>query len=255
MKQEMNYSKYVDRYLDGVMSVDEQFWFEKELKHDADLLEEVKLQKNLQKMLAEKEIIELESELDIIYEQTYKPWIKTISLPKNIRDNLRKYSAIAASLALIVITSIIFFDKDSGSYAEIYDQYFQPAEISMSFRADASEINSDLRNAMAFYESKQYAEAIQLFEKVLSEDNSRVGLNLYSGISHMEIEEYAEANKSFKKVIDHKTNAFIESAEWYLGLCYLKTNENEKAVEVFGDIVERDGYYKKDARKIMKIIQ
>ena len=68
----------------------------------------------------------------------------------------------------------------------------------------------------------------------------------------MEIEEYTKANESFNKIIDHKANAFIESAEWYLGLCYLKTNENQKAFEVFGEIVERDGYFKKDARKIIK---
>jgi tetratricopeptide (TPR) repeat protein len=108
---------------------------------------------------------------------------------------------------------------------------------------------------MTLYENKDYADAIQLFEKVLAEDNSRVGLNLYSGISHMEIEEYAEANNSFKKIINHKANAFIESAEWYLGLCYLKTNENDKAAIVFEDIVERDGYFKKDARKIIKKLQ
>jgi tetratricopeptide (TPR) repeat protein len=256
MKQEMNYSMYVDRYLDGVMSVDEQFWFEKELQHDADLQEEVKLQKNLQKMLAEKEVLELESELDVIYQQTYHPWKTTISsVSRNIKESLTKYTVVAASIALIIIMSVTFFSRRGSTNADIYNAHFQPAEISMIFRASAEEVNSDLRNAMTMYENKEYGKAIQLFEKVLAEDKSRIGLNLYSGISHMEIEEYAEANKSFQKVIDHQANAFIESAEWYLGLCYLKTNENEKATEVFEEIVERDGYFKKDARKIIKELQ
>ncbi len=253
MKQEMNYSKYVDRYLDGVMSVDEQFWFEKELAHDRELQEEVRLQKSLQKMLAEKEVLDLESQLDTIYEQTYHPWRKTISsIPKNIKNSLNKYTVVAASIALVVIFSVTFLGKKISSGTELYNTHYQPAEISMSFRASAEDVNTDLRKAMNLYQNKEYAEAIQLFEKVLTEDNSRIGLNLYSGISHMEIEEYDEANESFNKIIDHKANAFIESAEWYLGLCYLKTNETEKAFEVFGEIVERDGYFKQDARKIMR---
>jgi tetratricopeptide (TPR) repeat protein len=252
MKHEMNYSMYVDRYLDGVMSVDEQFWFEKELQHDADLREEVKLQRDVQKMLAEKEVLDLETELDAIYKQTYQPWRKSIStIPKNIKNSLNKYTIVAASIAVLIITSLIFIGRSSSSNADIYNAYFQPADISMSFRAGTG-IDSDLRAAMTFYENKEYTKAIQLFEQVLAEDNSRIGLNLYSGISHMEIDEYAEANKSFKKVIDHKANAFIESAEWYLGLCYLKTDDNDRAIMVFEQIVDRDGYFKKDARKIIK---
>ena len=70
----------------------------------------------------------------------------------------------------------------------------------------------------------------------------------------MEIKQYDEANKNFKRIIDHKANAFIESAEWYLGLCYLMTNDNLKAREVFEDIASSDGYYKKEARRILKKI-
>jgi tetratricopeptide (TPR) repeat protein len=249
MKQEMNYSMYVDRYLDGVMSVDEKFWFEKELQHDAKLQEEVRLQENLQKMLAEKEIIELESELDAIYAKTYQPLRKRISsLPKEFI----KYMVVAASIVMIIITTITLIGRHSVPGDEIYNEHFQPADFSMSFRAGGSELSNDLRTAMTLYEKHEYADAIQLFEKVLSEDNSRIGLNLYSGISHMEIEEYDEANRSFQKVIDNKANAFVESAQWYLGLCYLKTEETEKAAEIFGNIARQDGYYKRDARKIMK---
>ena len=256
MKHELNYSMYVDRYVDGVMSVDEQLWFEKELQHNADLQEEVKIQKKLQKMLAQKELLKLESELDAIYTQTFQPWRKSIiTIPNSVKNSLGKFSVLAASVALVIITSIIFIGKHTSSNTDIYKAYFQPAEISMSFRAGAEELNSDLRSAMTLYENKEYGEAIQLFEKILTKDQSRIGLNLYSGISHMEIEEYDEAHKSFNKVINNKANAFIESAEWYLGLCYLKTDEQDKAIEVFKTIVERDGYYKKDAKKIIKKIQ
>jgi tetratricopeptide (TPR) repeat protein len=125
----------------------------------------------------------------------------------------------------------------------------------MSFRSAADQVDNDLRSAMVHYENKEYTKAIALFEKVLNQDNSRIGLNLYSGISNMEIQEYEKANENFQKIIDHSTNAFVESAEWYLGLCYLKTEEMNKAKSVFSDIANREGYFRKDARKVLRKIK
>ena len=68
----------------------------------------------------------------------------------------------------------------------------------------------------------------------------------------MEINEYGEANKKFNKIIDHKANAFIESAQWYLGLCYLRTEKSEKAKDIFSSIANSRSYYNKDARRILK---
>ena len=125
----------------------------------------------------------------------------------------------------------------------------------MSFRTAENVVDNDLRSAMILYEQKEYTKAIELFENILKADESRIGLNLYTGISHMEIKEYAEANKNFKKIIDHKANAFIESAEWYLGLCYLMTDDTVKAEEIFVDIAGKNGYYRKEAKRILKMLK
>ncbi len=50
MKQEINYSRYVDRYLDGVMSASEQVWFEKELKDNSELQSEIEMQRKIGKV-------------------------------------------------------------------------------------------------------------------------------------------------------------------------------------------------------------
>ncbi len=183
--------------------------------------------------------------------KTYRPWIKTIDIP-----NLKKKSlyAISGVAAILIVLSVLVprVLKRSESSATLYAQYYQPADINMSFRTAEDIVDSDLRLAMLHYENREFTKAIVLFEKILETDNSRIGLNLYSGISQMEIKQYAEANKSFKRIIDHQANAFIESAEWYLGLCYLMTDENEKAREVFNSIASSDGYYRKEARRILK---
>ncbi len=249
MKQEMNYSRYVDRYLDNVMSSEEHVWFEKELEGNLELQNEVKLQKSLHAAISDRETFALKEQLELIHEQLYNPWTTKIRISKPVK----KAMSIVAGIAVLMLAFALLFVRqiDNTSSSELYAQYFKPAEVGMSFRTSGNEVSNDLRTAMMLYESKRFEEAIGLFEKILEEDESRIGLNLYSGISHMEVKQYNEANIRFRKIIDHKSNAFIESAEWYLGLCYLLTEDDTKAKEVFANIADHKSYYSKDAKKIL----
>ena len=252
MKHDEIYSLIVDRYIGGELPDEEQIAFEKQLRHDLELQQELQFQHKLHAMIADTEVIQLKQQLDTIYAEQYTPWLRTISAKasKN-RKLILRVTALAASLA-IIFGSITTLVNSEQTGQQLFDDYYTSAEISMSFRSAADQIDVDLRNAMQLYENNQYSEAIVLFEKVLQEDNSRIGLNLYAGISNLEIEQYDKANKNFQSIIDKKPNAFVESAEWYLALAYLRTDEMDKAREVLTGIVNRDGYFRKDAKKILR---
>jgi tetratricopeptide (TPR) repeat protein len=254
MKQEIDYSRYVDRYLDGVMEAEEKIWFEKELDGNNDLQSELSFQKKISGALADKDALDLSVQLDNIHSKAYKPWSRSINVPGQSRRSIFILGSIAASV-VILMAIWLNYSKKNISGAELYAEYYQPAEINMSFRTAEDIIDSDLRSAMLLYKNKDYTSAIQLFERILSSDPSRIGLNLYSGISYMELSHYDKANENFQKIIDHKANAFIESAQWYLGLCYLKTGDVDKANEIFNTIAAREGYYKKEAKKVLKRIK
>ena len=59
---------------------------------------------------------------------------------------------------------------------------------------------------------------------------------LLKGVSNFEEKKYPEAKQSFGKVIDDKNNLYIDQAQWYLALCYLNTNETEKAKQLLTTI-------------------
>jgi tetratricopeptide (TPR) repeat protein len=254
MKQEINYSRYVDRYLDGVMNSNEKIWFEKELEGNKELQESVSFHRRIMSAIADTEIVDLQNQLDTIHKQSYKPWTRAKHLSGNPKKILYALGGIAATVVILMFVWVNSV-KNNASTADLFAQYYQPAEINMSFRTAEDIVDRDLRSAMVFYETRNYRQAIQLFEKILEGDQSRIGLNLYSGISNMEISEYAKANENFRRIIDHKANAFIESAEWYLGLCYLKTGDVTKAIEIFQAIADSDGYYRKEAKKVLNRIK
>jgi hypothetical protein len=53
-------------------------------------------------------------------------------------------------------------------------------------------------------------------------------------------------------VINDKNNLYIDQAQWYLALCYLNTNETDKAKQLFKSIENENGLYKNDAKKIIR---
>lgn len=248
MTHEIEYTEFIDRYLENEMSLEERVWFEKELAGSPSLQQEVDFQKKVNAVLSDKESIELKVQL----EQIHSEIAETTKKGKSTLKSIYRYSVTTAGVLGLLLLSMVFYtsNKDYSS-DELLGLYYQPVNSPASYRAltDSDDI---LNKAINYYEDKEYDHAIKLFESVLKNDPEMIGINLYSGISHMEVHEYAIANERFQTIIAQDPNPFVESATWYLGLCYLYTNEREKAKSTFSLLVQNEGYYKKDARKILK---
>jgi hypothetical protein len=53
-------------------------------------------------------------------------------------------------------------------------------------------------------------------------------------------------------VIEHNDNLFLEDAAWYLGLCYMMTDNNDKAVKQFEAIAASKSRYGKQAARLAR---
>lgn len=251
MKQEIDYTEFIERYIQGEMSPEEHNWFEKEIEGNLSLKDEINLRKQVESVLSDKEMINLKMQLDQIHQEIYEVTEKSKGA---IRKIYRRVYVTASALAIFAIAFTVYMANRNFSNDKLVEMYYQPAQTTMNFRS-ADPSKDVLTAAMEHYNSKEYTEAIKLFEQVLQKDQSQLGVNLYSGISHMEIEQYEEANKKFQNILDNKPNPFVESASWYLGMCYIMTNEREKAAEQFEMLSEATGYYKEGAKKILKRIK
>ncbi len=251
MKDELNYGEFIERYLDKEMGKSELSWFEKELDDNPELQKELKLRMNVNNAIIEKDVMDLRDKLEKSYSSVEPERTNKSQSPSFIN---KKYLMFTSVISILVIGSLLFlfFMNKSLTNEEIYAMYYHPYEASLNFRATGNNVDEDLRYAMQYYENRDFRNALVLFEKILKNDDSRIGLNLYSGISHMEINEYNNANEKFQTIIDHKYNLYIEQAEWYLGFCYLMTDNSDKATKQFKQIAENSGYYSVKAKEILK---
>ncbi len=245
-------SRLVDRYLDGDLYGPELENFKKELESDSGLRAEVKLQREINEAIGERDVIDLREKLKFIHES---------SEARKSRSSIRRVltgipSQIAASAAIFLLIAV-FAIRQTGdvSVAErLFDKYYEKYEP-LNIRSGAEEIDQTYQKAVVAYRNQDYEVALMYFEEVLQLDQNKMEANMLSGASEMEMQRFRKAQKSFSKVIDHNDNLFIEDAEWFLGFCYLKTNNNEKAVTQFSKIAEGNSGKKETAKRILKKIK
>ncbi|MBN2519711.1 MAG: tetratricopeptide repeat protein [Bacteroidales bacterium] len=247
MKNQLEYSEFIERYLDGEMTGHELIWFEKELDANDQLQSELHLRKKVGNAIADHRLIDFRKELDEAYALYQESTGVAHTRPKRLFQ-----VAGVMSVALLAVFLVLNLTMKNVNNQRLFDKYYEPYEANMTFRAADVDMNATLKTAMQYYENKNFTEALKLFEQILQSDPGRVGLNFYSGISRMEMKEYESAGTSFNKVVDDKYNLYIEQAEWYLSLCYIVTGQDEKALELLEGIVTNKKYNYKEARKLMR---
>jgi tetratricopeptide (TPR) repeat protein len=160
-----------------------------------------------------------------------------------------RYAAVFAGL--ILIGSITLFSGKNLNSEKIMKHYYKVYEPPTNQRSAQSGADADFTLALEFYNTHDYENAAILFNKVLDNKPNDMQTVLLKGVANFEEKKYPEAKQSFGKVIDDKNNLYIDQAQWYLALCYLNTNETEKAKQLFKIIIKEDGIYKNDAKKII----
>ncbi len=244
----MNKNRHlISKYLEGELDSISAARFEEDLKNDPILHQELELYKEVDEALADTEVMEFRMQLREMHSRINP---ETYTAPKP-RIRRAAYLTVAASLTVLFVFSSVNLFR-FGNSKKIMEKFYQPYEITSVNRSSTSDADRTLRNAMEKYQNKEYREAVSLFEKVLINDPAEMACQLYSGISYFEIAEYRKAGNSFSKVIEHNDNLYIEQAKWYLGFCYLKTEEKDKAIKQFTQIAGSNSFYNEKAREILK---
>lgn len=244
----------IDEKLSGELSGDELEAFDVELQDDPELLKEFELHKEVDEAIQESEVIELRKKLDLVHDLTQNK-----KQPGLLRTILRhKLSRIAAAsfVVLLIITSIsLYFLRPDGNLSNdsLFKIYYQP-DAALLIRGTNSQ-NATLIQAFQLYENKDYSTALELFSQVLKTDAENIPVQFYSGISNIELGQYQLALRPFDFIIKHEENLYVERAEWYSALCYLKLQDTDNAVDLFRKISHSSSFYKDKAHEILKSIQ
>jgi tetratricopeptide (TPR) repeat protein len=224
--------------------------FEAELTANKGLAEEIELVRNVDMAIAENDVMSLRNSLQDI--------AGSIAAEKQTQQSVfnrfiaRKViiSSVAASLILLLgITGLL---TRQASEDKLYQKFYAAYQTTGINRSAGSVTNQNMVVALQKFDNQDYENAIELFQKIIAQNPNDPAASFYAGAALQEIGKYPTAINRYLAVIEDKDNMFFEQAQWYIGLCYLQTNETKKAYKHFKKIAENQGFYQDKAQAIIR---
>jgi tetratricopeptide (TPR) repeat protein len=170
-----------------------------------------------------------------------------------VRMYTRKWWYAAASLLVLCAVAATLYMQTSRhiSNDSLFSQYYNSENIVDQTRGDQNIVEAVIK-----FQQKDFRTASQLFKSILDKDNSNIAVWFYYGISNIETQNYDNSIKAFSTIINQNDNLYIEHAEWYLGLCYLKNNQKDKAIDQFEVVASNpDNFHRQEAKNILEKLQ
>lgn len=130
---------------------------------------------------------------------------------------------------------------------------YQYHELNMS--QEQREKNPLLAGAMDYYLTKDYTLAIGKLQEQINLHNADGVSYFYIGLSQMYLGRYADAITAFEQSIAADPELYDYTSHWYMGLCYLKLDQNDKARPHLQYILDHDvdkPLYKENARILLE---
>ena len=249
MKIQTKHSISIEQYLANEMAPPEQVAFRRELKTSQELADELKLSQTIDSALMRDDIIDLRRKLIAAIEAGR---IVKEEVPV-VRMHTRKWWYAAASmLALCAVAATLYLQTPRNiSNDSLFSQYYNSENIVDQTRGDQNIVEAVIK-----FQQKDFKIASVLFKNILDKDNSNIAVWFYYGISNIETQNYENSIKAFNTIIEQNDNLYIEHAEWYLGLCYLKNNQKDKAIDQFVVVASNpDNFHQKEAKNILEKLQ
>ena len=245
---------FTHRYVDNEFSPYECIEFGKMLKKDKQLSKDIKIHKEIDLFL---ECNALKETLEVIGESMYEEkhsihFHKKEAIPAPVKVRKLKKWLVAVSVAFILTSgggATYHFQTRDTLENRLYATYYEPFN-----KNDKYVLNSTVLNlAQQKYLNGEYINAMLLFQELPVSLTIEAEKYLYIGLSLMELEQYEVAINNFENVIQcQNSKEYVPQTMWYKGLCYLKTGDQEKAINTFTKITKYNKGKYKEAKKILK---
>jgi len=238
--EKLMYAKISDE-----LNEEELLRFNHLLSSDKNFRKEYEILSQMVSSLGDKKTMDLRGKLDKIYQEMYLSKKKT-KMIQLIKRNW--YSVAAAAAILVMIGTFTLNQMSQKRWSEkLYETYYQEDEVFVNTRSRANFNVDVLHHGMELLEQKDFNAALAEFNKL---PNSLTA-NYYAGVANMELNNHEIAVFKFDYVIEDYLNLFYDQAQWYKGLCLVKLERKDEAINLFGQISQTESYFKDKAKQIV----
>jgi hypothetical protein len=243
----------IDSYLNEELNEDTLALFEDELIYNSGLAADLNFHREVDKAISESDVMALRANLRNISREQHDQANEKRGIATPKTKNLFWYAAASVIVLMVVFTSLMRGRNFSSQ--QLYANYYQPYKSGEGVSRSASGSYSSLNTALKEINQGNYQKALESMSIVPAKERDGYSINFYSGVAYQELGEYKRAIGSFSEVVHHGDNLLVEQSEWYMGLCYLRIDERQKALDQFRLIASRKGFYGEQSSKLLKQLE
>jgi tetratricopeptide (TPR) repeat protein len=161
------------------------------------------------------------------------------------------YYVAAAAVALFVVAALWMLPNQETP-DELFNDYFTPVRntFSPAFRGDEAATQPE---AFRYYDQGDFATAASLFGEMLAQETDPDVL-LLSANANLAVGNTVVAEENLITLI-RDFDEYDTPAKWYLGLCYLKQGNVDKARTVLEELGQREVFYTGQAKELLKKVE
>ena len=230
-------STLLDNYFNGLLAPEEARDVQARVASDPDFREEFSLREEMEAF--PKKETERNALLDLLKEvgkDYFKDEVTKTPQIKIVRNNVRRWIALAASVTLIA-AAVWFFTKSAEK--PTYQQYAQHTPLSLTVMGDTEQAKTDAETA---FNQKDYGKALTALDQVLTDEPDNIKAKLSRGICLLELNRTAEARAVFEPLAAG-SSALKADAIWYVALSYLKENNLAACKAELSKIAAGEAHY------------
>jgi hypothetical protein len=240
----------IEGYIYNQLSEEQLVSFEAELYENKDLQAEINLIRSIDLAINESDVMQLRGNIQNIAGQIASEKQTERSFAGKFKTSKMMYAAVAASL--VIMLSISGLLSRQASQGELYQKFYTTYQTTGISRSACMTANQTLSDALQKFNNQDYKNALDLLQEVIQEDQNNMVGHFYAGVSLQETGKYISAIHEYETVMTDKDNLFVEQANWFIGLCYLKTSDDKKAYNQFKKIAKNEGFYQLKAQAILR---
>lgn len=251
----------IELYLKNKLTGDELIAFEKQLKVDEALANDVALTKDLNEAIEDKAI-----------EAEYAPKLKELSnkyfteKPKFVSTKTKRTPKSSRPMimvvALFIVLLLAFFAwktstqptiEISPSSEEVFAAYYEPYLLEELTRSETTTATS-YQKAIELYQQNKFSNAIPILVKQIVASPNEVSAKILLGNCYLNTKpaQAQAAIEIFESLATDKTHSFTEITQWYLAMAYIKNGQKQLAQPVLEKIAEKEiGKYPKLAKEVL----
>jgi tetratricopeptide (TPR) repeat protein len=238
----------IEDYVNGELEGEELKLFIAELNENSGLRAEVALRENVDMAIGEKDIFSLRNGLTQAKQDAESKEIRSL-IPETTRISQSQWWRAGVAVAVILVAFAGLLGRNMN-FSHTIDDYFHAPQW-----APQRSVSSDmgiLQEANTFFVNGEYDKALVLYDKAINDKDEKFVFQFYKASTLQNLEKYEEAIPEYADVISHGDNMFVEEAEWFRALCYFKLGETVEAKNQLMAIINRNGYFARDARAVLR---